>query len=193
MLGCNQQRVQAVAGHPYVFAGVVGPVPLPAPALRTLQRALDVLVPAFGVRGLGSLDALLAGETIQLLEINARPPHSLALYPRVAGRPVLDWHWRACAGGELPPDAPPAATAATGQAVAYAHRALTIDAALAARIAAWPQAHDLPQPGTALNAGDPVCSVGADGPDAATVHTKLDAAVAQLLRALDTHLESPSP
>ena len=102
LLGFNQQRVQALPGRPYTFAGVVGPVALPAAAAGVMRRALAVLVAEFGLRGLGSLDALLDGDQISLLEINPRPPASLALYPRCGALGLVDAHWQACVHGILP-------------------------------------------------------------------------------------------
>ena len=72
--------------------------------------------------------------------------------------------------------------------------ALCVDAALAERLAQRADAHDLPQPGTLLAAGDPLCSLSAQGADAAAVHARLDAAEAELLSSLTpTALETAPP
>ena len=191
VLGFNEQRVVALPGAPYAFAGIVGPLRLPAPAERVMRQALAVLVPSFGLRGLGSLDALLDGEALTLLELNPRPPASLSLYPPGGGRPgalgalgALGAHLQACGQGGLPP-APAPGGPVHGQAIVYAPRALVVDAALAAALARWPGAHDLPQPGTVLAAGDPLCSLSAGGDTAPRVHAALDRAVAQLQRLLN--------
>ena len=188
LLGFNQQRVQALPGRPYAFAGVVGPVVLPAAAAGLMQRALSVLVAEFGLRGLGSLDALLDGDDIYLLELNPRPPASLGLYPRCGALSLIDAHLQACLQGNLPASAVPAPAArvpgVAGLANVYARRAQQIDAATAARIAAWPGAHDLPLPGSRVAAGDPLCSLSATGASAARVHARLDTETERLLAAL---------
>lgn len=194
LLGFNQQRVQALPGRPYAFAGVVGPVALPAAAAGVMRRALAVLVAEFGLRGLGSLDALLDGDQISLLEINPRPPASLCLYPRCGALGVMDAHWQACLHGVLPalpgwgpaaPPGPPSAVeaAVAGLATVYARQAMQIDTA-AALIAGWPGAHDLPLPGTRVAAGDPLCSLSASGANAPVVHHRLDQQTQRLLAAL---------
>ena len=186
LLGFNQQRVQALPGRPYAFAGVVGPVDLPAAAAGQMQRALAVLVAEFSLRGLGSLDALLDGDDLYLLELNPRPPASLSLYPRCGALSLIDAHLQACLQGSLPAPAAPAPLAprVAGLAIVYARRAQQIDAAAAARIAAWPGAHDLPLPGSRVAAGDPLCSLSASGASAASVHARLDTETERLLAAL---------
>jgi predicted ATP-grasp superfamily ATP-dependent carboligase len=179
LLGFNRQRVLARPGAAYAFAGIVGPVPLPARAAAGLQQALAALVAEFGLVGLGSLDALLDGDRIALLEINPRPPASHALYEPDA----LAAHLDACRHGRLPA-APAAARVVRGQAIVYTRGALQVDAALATWLAARPDSHDLPQPGTRLGAGDPLCSLAAAGDDADGVMARLDAEVERLLTAL---------
>lgn len=186
VLGFNQQRLQAAPGRPYGFAGIVGPVVLAAPAAAEMRRALALLVAEFGLVGLGSLDALLEGERLAVLELNPRPPASHALYEPQA----FAAHLAACRTAVLPP-APDAAPGVQGQAIVYARHSLQVDAALAALLAEWPDSHDLPPPGTAVAAGDPLCSLGAQGPDAGTVQARLDAAIEQLWSSLDRRNRLP--
>lgn len=184
VLGFNEQRVVALPAAPFAFAGIVGPLRLPAPAEQVMRQALAVLVPTFGLHGLGSLDALLDGDTLTLLEVNPRPPASLSLYPPGGGWPgALGAHLQACLQGGLPP-APAPGGPVHGQAIVYAPRPLVVDAALAAALARWPGTHDLPQAGTVLAAGDPLCSLSARGDTAPRVHAALDLAGAQLERLL---------
>ncbi len=83
-----------------------------------------------------------------VLEVNPRPPASMALYPDVGSVGVLRAHLRACLHGELPRARRgryPAASAAARSC--YAPRALRLDEAAAAALAAWPDVHDLPHAG----------------------------------------------
>jgi predicted ATP-grasp superfamily ATP-dependent carboligase len=173
VLGFNRLLVAAIGVHPFVFRGAIGPVPLaPAPGAEAL-RCLRELVVAFDLRGLGSLDFLRVGDTIQVLEVNARPPASLALYPEVGpGRGVLSAHLEACAGGELPA-APAPAASVRGHEIVYARTPLRLDATAAARLAAAPARHDLPQSGAVFAPGEPVCSVETSGADADEVQRHL--------------------
>lgn len=184
LLGINRQLVRPIGSHPYAYCGVIGPVPLPVRLRRTIERDLRVLAPAFGLRGLGSLDLVVDGDTCVVLEINPRPPASLALYPD-AGGGVLTAHLRACRGEPLPPGVV-APDRVRGTEIVFAHRALKLDAATAAAIAARPGCHDLPAAGTSFAAGDPVCSVSAEGADADAVEAALAQARNDLISILET-------
>jgi uncharacterized protein len=168
VLGVNRQIVAPLAGRPWVFRGVVGPVTVAPAVLAQARRALAALVPAFGVRGLGSLDALLDGDTLAVLEVNARPPASLALYPQVGGAGPLAAHVRAALDRHLPPDAGVHDGPVRATEVLFARRPLTVGAAALATLDTWPGVHDLPAAPLRAHAGDPLCTVSAEGPDEAT-------------------------
>jgi len=168
LLGHNEQIVRPLGARPFVYRGVCGPVPVPAGVAREVGAAVRALAASFGLRGLGSLDYLLDGERVSVLEVNPRPPASMALYPVAGGTGVLRAHLRACLDDELPLAPEPAATVG-GCEIVYAPRALRLDEAAATALASWPDAHDLPHAGTPFEAGDPLCSVSARGPDAASV------------------------
>jgi predicted ATP-grasp superfamily ATP-dependent carboligase len=184
VLGVNRQLVRPIGSHPYVYCGVVGPIPLPAVLRRTIERDVRVLAAAFGLRGLGSLDLVVDGGTCVVLEINPRPPASLALYPDVGGG-VLTAHLRACRGATLP-SAVALPERVRGTEIVFARRPLKLDAATAAAIAARPGCHDLPAAGTSFDAGDPVCSVSAEGADADAVEAALARARDDLISILET-------
>lgn len=184
VLGCNAQVVRRVAGAPFVFCGVIGPVPVDEVVQRQVGEALRALVPALGLQGLGSLDFLLEGDRVDVLELNPRPPASLALYAQAEGGP-LRAHVRACERGELP--SPVAGSRAPrGHEIVFARRRLQIDAQGADWLAAQPGVHDLPRSATVFAAGDPVCSVEAGGDTAAAVREQL----AQRREALLSTLEN---
>lgn len=188
LLGINRQSIRAHSVRPevpYVFCGVVGPVPVAPAVLAGLQAALDALVPTFGLRGLASLDFLLHGDTWQLLEVNPRPPASVALYPH--WRPMAA-HVLACLEGQLPeppPEGPPE-RAVRGYEIVLARRAFTLQAGHAERLAAEADIHDLPAAGETFAAGDPLCSVTLDGPSAPDVLARLGARRDALLKLLET-------
>ena len=103
LLGFNQLIVRPQGGHPYVYAGVVGPVPLAATPARAVQRAVQALCANTGLRGLCSLDFVLDGDQVQVLEVNPRVPASVALYgERVMGG-VMAAHVNACQPGQPGP------------------------------------------------------------------------------------------
>jgi uncharacterized protein len=185
VLGFNRQQVCAIGERPFVFAGVIGPVPPSEAMQHSIGGAVRALAREFGVRGLASLDFVMHGDDAEVIELNPRPPASLALYPRVGGHGALQAHRLACQQGVLPP-APAAADGVRGIAIVFAPRALRLDDAAAERIAHWPGAHDLPHAGTVFMSGDPLCSLSARGADAAQVQAGLNQSRDALLQSLET-------
>jgi predicted ATP-grasp superfamily ATP-dependent carboligase len=184
LLGFNRQQAQAIGERPFVFAGVVGPVPPSDAMQRSIGDAVRTLARAFRVRGLASLDFVLHGERAEVIELNPRPPASLALYPRVGGHGALQAHLLACQQRVLP-QVPAAYDGVRGVEIVFARRALQLDATRAARIADWPGAHDLPHAGATFGPGDPLCSLSARGVDAAQVQALLARGRDALLQALE--------
>lgn len=183
LLGLNRQATVEIGEHPFVFAGVCGPLDWPALQAQA-EQVLAALVPAYRLRGLGSVDFIVGADGVaELLEVNARPSASAALYPDIGGRSPLHAHLRACRHGELPP-APRGP--ARGLRVVFARRALALDAAAAARIAAWPGAADLPAAGARFAPGEPVCTLEAEGADVVAVEAALVRAEQDLLHSLET-------
>jgi uncharacterized protein len=168
--------VQRIGAWPFVFCGVVGPVPTDAALTRRVEQAVRALATEFGLCGLVSLDFMLQGDAFAVLEINPRPPASVALYRDQ--RPI-EAHLRACREGVLPARAPPTLT--HGTEIVFAQRALRLGSAAARELAARPQCHDLPRAGSVFAAGEPLCSVSAQG-------SSVDEVVAQLARRRDAVL-----
>lgn len=181
LLGCNQLTVRALEhpARPYVYCGAIGPVALPPAAAQQVGRALRLLAGGFALQGLGSLDFMLDGDEVLLLEVNPRPPASMALYPG-----VMAAHVNACLHGLLPEASAPQGVA--GHEIVYAPRPLDIGARAAQGLQAWPGCHDLPAPGTHFDRGSPLCSLSASGGNAAQVRRALDASCAALLQSLET-------
>lgn len=188
LLGINRQLVQAIGARPHVFRGVVGPLPVSERVQRELTAIARLLAGAFRLLGLGSLDVLVDGDTVEVLELNPRPPASLALYPRVGEGGPLRAHLRACEQGELPP-APAPGSRVRGSEIVFAAQAIEVDAARAARIEACEGTRDLPLPGTRLGAGDPLCSLVAEAADEAATTRQLARRRDALRAALETHDE----
>jgi len=185
VLGCNLQLSRGVGSRPFVVAGVIGPLPVRAAIEREVDAAVQRLAAEFALRGLGSLDFIADGERALVLEVNPRPPASLALYPRIGSGGPWRAHLRACAEGELPPG-PSSTPALRGHEIVFARRTLRLDAAAAARIAASGDTHDLPREGQAFAAGEPLCSVDAEAADPAAVRAALARRRDALLEELET-------
>jgi len=186
VLGFNALTVRRFGTRPFVFCGVVGPVALGSLAASRVQAAVRVLTTAFELRGLCSLDFMCDGDEIAVLEVNPRPPASLALY----GPGVMAAHVQACLHGALPaPRTPPTPTTTPrveGIEIVFARHDGQVDAALAQRLASRPGTHDHPGAGTRFAAGDPLCSLSASGPDTDAVRAALHQAREALLDSLET-------
>jgi len=197
-LGCNELTIRRFGAKPHVYCGAVGPVMLPIPVARQVGLILRAVVAEWGLRGLGSLDFLLEGDTVSVLEVNPRPPASMALYElrrfecaasgtlRTHG--LMDAHIRACVDADMPAICPEDADAPAvrGCVGVYALRPVEVNAAVTARFSRWPGAHDLPAPGIRCTAGDPLCSVAAVGASADAVRTRLNDSRKMLLQTLET-------
>lgn len=182
LLGVNLQIVQALGDSPFVFCGVVGPVPVAAAVQQRLQAILRTLTAGLALRGLGSLDFLLDAGRVLVLEVNARPPASIDLYPQ--WQPMAA-HVRACRLGELP--APrPADGLVRGHRIVFARRPLRLDGSMADALAGQADVHDLPAAGQRFAAGAPLCSVGAAGGSATEVLDRLHERCEALLFLLET-------
>lgn len=159
VLGHQQQIVGPLAGRPCVWQGVIGPLQPPPQVLGVLERALAALVPRFGLQGLCSLDYLLDGGRVSLLEVNARPPASMAVHESPGRPPLMHVHLQACLHGSLPDGVAPGTAALHGTRIAYARRACRVDAPALARLEAAGWCHDLPAAPQPFRHGDPVCTV----------------------------------
>ena len=191
LLGFNELTVRPFGTRPFVFSGAVGPARL-APAVASgVSAAVRAVTAEFGLRGLCSLDFRLDGDEFAVLEVNPRPPASMALYGssrfEPQGRGLMAAHVRACECGELPRAVPPVHPGLVeGFEIVFARRAGLIDDEAANRLVAWPNCHDLPCTGTRYAVGDPVCSLSASGLDAGEVRTRLSAEREALLQSLET-------
>jgi uncharacterized protein len=158
MLGVNRQLVRPINARPFVFCGVVGPVTLADALTQRIEHAVRVLAAEFELRGLGSLDFMLHGDALTVLEVNPRPPASIALYRQQ--RPI-EAHLRACGEGALPDRAQDTLT--YGTEIVFARQPMRLSSVGARELAAQPKCHDLPRAGSVFAAGDPLCSVSAQG------------------------------
>ncbi len=163
VLGFNRLLVRRFGSHPYVYGGAIGPVRLPDRAANDVTAAVRAIAETFSLQGLGSLDFMLDGDAISVLEVNPRPPASMSLY----GGGIVTAHVDACIDGTLPlasqetARADAASITVHGSDIVFARRRIMLDDTALARLAAWPHCHDLPNAAGAFEVGDPICSVSA--------------------------------
>jgi predicted ATP-grasp superfamily ATP-dependent carboligase len=173
-LGFSTQWASPTARRPFRYGGAVRPAAL-APALASaLAAAVDRLLQAIPLVGLNSADFLVHGDEFRLLEINPRPGATLDVFEPVEGS-LFALHVAACEG-KLD-FAPPRFAGARAAAIVYAER--DIAAVPAVR---WPDwAADRPHSGTAIKAGEPLCSVKAAAATAAAARAGVDERLAVVL------------
>lgn len=178
LLGFSEQWAAPRAGARYRFAGAVAPAGLSEAAACRLGRWAQALARRCGLRGLASVDALVAGDAVVLLEINPRPGASLDAYERALGVNLFRLHREGCEG-RLAAVAP-SPRAVGGSAIVQAPRASRVPAGFA-----WPAwTADRTPEGTRLAAGAPVCTVLAEGATAAATRLLLAERTRLLLQGL---------
>lgn len=191
IVALNRLHVRALSPRePCVYLGAEGPVDDPA-LQAEVGQALLRLVPALGLRGLFSADFLAGADRITWLELNPRPSATLALHDATWPGGLLAAHLAALAGrlpGKRPCAASVPADRRQGVRTVVATRDWSVDANLAAVLAADPAVHDRPLPGTRVRAGEPLCSVSVQV--ALAAGQGLEAALDQAEQRLLTRLQA---
>jgi len=159
VVGFNSQwSVKLTENQEFVFSGVINGCDLQDECKALITGWLAQIVPAFGLKGLNSLDFIHADGCSYVLEINPRPSASMQLYDE----DLLVRHIQACEEAvgatsvALTPEtvrlkSPPQ----VGYQVVYAEQDLIIPDQFE-----WPPwCMDLPKSGDRCRAGQPVCSI----------------------------------
>jgi len=172
-IGFNEMLVRAHGARPFVYHGAIGPlVDLPRSLAAELSKTVDTLVQAFGLRGLGSLDFILHDNTFSVLEVNARPSATMALYDQEFAAGLIKAHVDAVAGA-LPQDLPGnASERIRGELIVFATIGCVVTNEQVQRLFAL-GCHDVPQPDSRIAAGAPLCTVAASGDNPERVRTAL--------------------
>jgi predicted ATP-grasp superfamily ATP-dependent carboligase len=138
---------------------------MPATVRQRIDAIVQAIVAATGLRGLCGLDFLADGEQAWVLELNARPTASVALY---FDRDLLARHLDACTG-RLPAAEALRTADAVGESVLYAAAPLVIPADFP-----WPSwCRDVPLGATQPGLDEPICSIHATGETPAEVRATL--------------------
>jgi len=169
VVGFNEQWVDAVGSMPFRYGGAVSNIVLPESIKQQLMEAAEKLTVAFGLLGLNSLDAIVQGESVYVLEINPRLSATVDLYAmdsyEDAYENLLNWHVAACLKDADFKYERTVFMASKAHAIVYAPLDLQI-----AHDFNWPDwVVDNPCSAMQISAGEPVCTVIAiaDSPDEA--------------------------
>jgi predicted ATP-grasp superfamily ATP-dependent carboligase len=178
VVALNRLIVQPLGPLPFVYHGGIGPIRNEA-LLRRLEQALELLVPALGLRGLASLDFLAQGDRAWLLEVNPRPSATMVLHEQAWAGGLMRAHVSAVQG-RLPEEHATHPPGLRGCLTVFADQACRVGLALAAELSQSQHCHDIPVPGAAFAVGEPVCSVSATAASADALLAELDARAAQV-------------
>lgn len=163
VIGYNQQLVTAFHHQPFVFAAILNQAELSLTQQQTLTGWIKKLSESYGLRGLNSLDFILADDICYVLEINPRPPASMQLYDG----DLFTAHSEACQGKFANADFKTACYRL--YQIIYAPTRIQIPAQIQ-----WPAGYvDIPQSGVMINQQQPICSIIASGKNLVELTTDL--------------------
>ncbi len=156
VIGFNSQwSVRLSETQEFVFSGLINSCDLPDAHKTEITGWLKQMVPAFGLKGLNSLDFIYADDCSYVLEINPRPSASMQLYDQ----DLFVRHIQSSVGATSVAESPEAGRLKPppprGYQIVYAERDLIIPDHFE-----WPDwCMDLPKPGNMCRAGQPLCSI----------------------------------
>lgn len=185
LIGLTRSMTRAIGCYPFLYAGSVGPVAIRAERHQNLVRLGETIRERAGLQGLFGVDLLLspATERVTLLEINPRYTAGMELFEPCLGRSLVTCHvdvWR----GQMP-RLPVTPVGGRVKRVVWARHLLRWKSCWQDQIVkAVPTVtlHDLPQPGAAIDAGEPLVTVWAEGPQFGACLRQARNAEAELLR-----------
>lgn len=157
------------------YGGAVLPVEVPTVLAARLAETARRIARTFKLVGLNSLDLLVDGGSVLVLEVNPRPGATLDLLERHRLGGVMRAHLDAAAGRNwsLGLSRP----GVIAGAVAYAAATLTVPADFT-----WaPWCADLPRAGSTIEGGQPLCSVTAWGGDEEEARRRLSRRIERIV------------
>jgi predicted ATP-grasp superfamily ATP-dependent carboligase len=162
---------------PYAYAGAITSVDLTEQQRYTTINYATALAREFKLVGLNSIDCILSGDGIYVLEINPRIPATYELYETKQGD-LMKEHVEACVSAKL------AATQRKqllrAHAIVYAPQLIRVPASLD-----WPLwTADRPHQEEVIHKYEPVCSVFAGGKNVAQVREMIHTRKKTIIRKL---------
>jgi predicted ATP-grasp superfamily ATP-dependent carboligase len=155
VLGFSEQWTAPTRRSPWRYGGAVRPADLSEAAQASMTHAVELVVPAFALNGLGSADFIVGAQGPMLLEINPRPGATLDIFDTNAV-PLLRLHLDAVLDGKLP-GGPLRFADAAASAIVYAPERLRVQSSMV-----WPAwAADRPNPSELIDKNRPICTVWA--------------------------------
>ena len=183
LIGVTEQLVGCdwLGTSGFRYCGSIGPLPASESVRAAFRRIGACLAERFDLAGLFGVDAIVADERVWPVEVNPRYTASVEILERSLGVQSLRIHVAACRGESLPPRPwlTKAAPLVYGKAILFANRALSVPREFADfvrqtnRDAAWPVVADIPHDGSAVEKGQPITTVFAEGGSIDSVRDQL--------------------
>ncbi|MCU7840459.1 MAG: ATP-grasp domain-containing protein [Candidatus Thiodiazotropha sp. (ex Troendleina suluensis)] len=154
---------------PLLYGGAIGQASLEHTLRSRVEDCIEKLVINLGLRGVNSLDFILSGGELFVIDLNIRPTATLELYEHQLTDGWMKRHVEACLGSL--PEVLPIVNAARvyGHQIVYAPSALVIPAGIT-----WPEwVKDRPVTDTRIARGEPVCSLLTQDKSADAVERRL--------------------
>ena len=160
-IGFNKQWCAPTAFNPYRYGGAVSHIDLSESIKNNLLNAANQLRKAFNLIGINSIDCIVNGETVWVLELNARLSATFDLYESADGD-LFNAHMNACL--RLPIQLPIKTQVSRAHQIIYANDGCVVPVNMG-----WPDyVLDRPVAGSIIEAGQPLCTVFATGKNAKT-------------------------
>lgn len=176
----------------FQYAGSIGPLPLSTRQRTTLEKIGQLLTARFGLRGLFGIDFITRDDRVWPVEVNPRYTASVELLERLTGRTVLWDHARCFEDLEdSPPGPAQVKSACHGKAILFAQ-----SFGILPPNGPWQAAFDypldslevpfadIPHPGHAFRAGEPILTFFSPGETIAECEASLRKIAGDLDRAL---------
>jgi uncharacterized protein len=163
-IGFNQQFVAPMDNMPYRFAGAVNGITLPHNIHVNFEHAAQQLTTTLSLRGINSLDAILDGSLLWILELNPRLSATFHLYEN-----LFSLHMQGCAGSVAA--FLPINKSSRAQLILYADDALEVSSDFV-----WPDwVADIPAVASKassvkINQNEPFCTVLAEAENSDAAH-----------------------
>lgn len=157
LVGINDLWTLGSSERPFLFVGAIVADEGTQSWRNQLQTWIDRLVHATHLRGLNCMDFMIDRQgALHVLEINARPSATMALYDPDFRRGLLASHILAAEHGYL--DEAPASGMARAFRVMFTKRRISVT-----HRTDWPAwVADRPEVGTVVDAGQPLCTIQAE-------------------------------
>jgi methenyltetrahydromethanopterin cyclohydrolase len=162
--GFHQQYSLCIGDNEYVFSAIISLVDVDDGITQTVSIWLEKLVSRFSLKGVNSLDFIYTEDQCYVLEINARPSASMQLY----NNHLIIEHIKCFIAGTRI-ERSEKIKDCRGYCLIFAESECKINEHVI-----WPKwAADIPQAGSIINTGMPICSIIAGGENEQFVENEL--------------------